>query len=814
MPPKRTSTSEAPAMTQAAIKKLVADSVSTALEAQAATMANADNTNRTLRKKASCSKKVFFRSNCTEDCKVKFATGTLIEEALSWWNSFDQPIGTMKKLTILPGEKGHYANQYRKTTNNNAQGRAYMLKDRNAHQDPNIVKEEIPVKLRDFPRSFPEDLPGLNPIRQVEFQIDLIPRTAPVARANYRLAPSEMQELSNQLQELSDRETGEHETYVLARIALQITIVAIRYIPWKRQLVRSRCLMLESNESIKPDRVRSLVMTIHPKLPSQILKVQTKALKEENIKAKNLRGMDKSFEIRPDGTCCIKNRSWLPLFVTLRDLIMHESHKSKYSIHPGSDKMYQDLKKLYWWPNMKAIIAEYVAIFDIAAPFEALYGRKCKLPVCWTEVRDVQLMGPEIIYETTKKIVQIRQRLQAARDRQRSYANILKRIGPMVYKLELPEELSNVHSTFHVSNLKKCLFDESLVIPMKELRLDDKLNFVEEPVIRADREVKQSKTKFVIEHHMARSGTDLKMAKLHRAAGFSLLADLWVIGFSLLADLWVIMLSLFPELAELGVSLLAELAHLETDLFSLLTELAELGLVVHLICRVSRLRDSSDDSNGPSISRVPIYGPSVQGLLDYYGYDNIEDYLSDFYFLSTNKEDTIVHTGQDPIHECHCPKSKAKYVPVLQKHNPNVKSPIAITGCLLGLPNVDTWDDILKKLGMRTPRRCADNSDETKGVSSKGPSITSIPKEGPSIARLSKEPIPKELLSWYGYNIVKDYLPVAKKPIPKSIFKRPIPIKGCMLGLANVETWDNIVNKFRMRTPGRCADKSKGKIKV
>ncbi|GKD59108.1 putative reverse transcriptase domain-containing protein [Tanacetum coccineum] len=70
--------------------------------------------------------------------------------------------------------------------------------------------------------------------------------------------------------------------------------------------------------------------------------------------------MDKSFEIRPDGTSCIKNQSWLPLFGCLRDLIMHESHKSKYSIHPGSDKMYHDLKKLYWWPNMKAIIAEYV----------------------------------------------------------------------------------------------------------------------------------------------------------------------------------------------------------------------------------------------------------------------------------------------------------------------------------------------------------------------------------------------------------------------------------------------------------------------
>ncbi|GJZ49391.1 hypothetical protein Tco_0603581 [Tanacetum coccineum] len=109
---------------------------------------------------------------------------------------------------------------------------------------------------------------------------------------------------------------------------------------------------------------------------------------------------------------------------------------------------------------------------------------------------------------------------------------------------------------------------------------------------------------------------------------------------------------------------------------------------------------------------------------------------------------------------------------------------------------------------------CLHFLDDNKGVSSKGPSITSIPKEGPSIARLSKEPIPKELLAWYGYDIVEDYLPVAKKPIPKVIFKSPIPIKGCVLGLANVETWDNIVKKFGMRTPGICSDKSKGKRKV
>ncbi|GKF95829.1 putative reverse transcriptase domain-containing protein [Tanacetum coccineum] len=118
-------------------------------------------------------------------------------------------------------------------------------------------------------------------------------------------------------------------------------------------------------------------MTLHPKLPSQILEAQTEAIKEENIKVENLRGIDKAFEVRPDGTLCIKNRSWLPLFGNLRDLIMHESHKSKYSIHPGSDKMYQDLKKLYWWPNMKAVIAEYVGKYLTCSRVKA----ECQKPI-------------------------------------------------------------------------------------------------------------------------------------------------------------------------------------------------------------------------------------------------------------------------------------------------------------------------------------------------------------------------------------------------------------------------------------------------
>ncbi|GJW72988.1 putative reverse transcriptase domain-containing protein [Tanacetum coccineum] len=405
--------------------------------------------------------------------------------------------------------------------------------------------EDIPV-VREFLEVFPEDLPGLPPVRQVEFQINLMPGAAPIARAPYRLAPSEMQELSNQLQELADRgfirpstspwgapvlfvkkkdgsfrmcidyrelnkltvknryplpriddlfdqlqgssvyskidlRSGYHqlrlrdedfpktafrtrsvqflghvidsqgihvdpaktkavknwaypttpteklceapilalpegnddfvvycdashqglgavlmqrekviayvsrqlkpheENYTTHDLELGAVVFALKI--WRHYLYDTKCTVftdhkslqdildqkelnmrqrrwlelladydceiryhpgkadvvadtLSRKERIKPLRVRALVMTLHLKLPSQILEAQTEAIKEENIEAENLRGMNKAFEVRPDGTRCIKNRSWLPLFGNLRDLIMHESHKLKYFIHP------------------------------------------------------------------------------------------------------------------------------------------------------------------------------------------------------------------------------------------------------------------------------------------------------------------------------------------------------------------------------------------------------------------------------------------------------------------------------------------------
>ncbi|GKB08268.1 putative reverse transcriptase domain-containing protein [Tanacetum coccineum] len=169
------------------------------------------------------------------------------------------------------------------------------------------------------------------------------------------------------------------------------------------------------------------------------------------------------------------------------------------------------------------------------APFDGLYGRKCRSQIMWAEVGKGHLIGPELVQKTTEKISQIKDRLKAARDRQKSYADkrrkplefsvddyvllkvspwkgmvrfgkkgklaprfvgpfeIIKKVGMVAYRLDLPEELNGVHDTFHVSNLKKCLADQTLQVPLDEIRVDDKLNFVEESVEIMEREFKKLK---------------------------------------------------------------------------------------------------------------------------------------------------------------------------------------------------------------------------------------------------------------------------------------------------------------------------------
>nr|GEV00030.1 hypothetical protein [Tanacetum cinerariifolium] len=292
----------------------------------------------------------------------------------------------------------------------------------------------------------------------------------------------------------------------------------------------------------------------------QILEAQTKAMKPENLKSKDVGGMlienskdlekpmKEKLEPRADETFCLNNKSWLSCYGDLSTLIMHESHKSKYFVYSGSDKIYQDMKLLCWWPNMKADIATCVSkcltclIFkaehqkpsgllaflkamgtrlDMSMAYHLKTDRQSErtiqtledmLRACmidfgngWERHLPLVEFSYNNSYHASIKAAPFEALYGVVRFGKRGKLNpryiepskVLAKVGTVAYRLEHPKQLSKVHSTFHVSNLKKCLSDEPLAISLDEVHIDDKLGFVEEPVEVMDREVKRLKQSYI-----------------------------------------------------------------------------------------------------------------------------------------------------------------------------------------------------------------------------------------------------------------------------------------------------------------------------
>ncbi|GKB21341.1 putative reverse transcriptase domain-containing protein [Tanacetum coccineum] len=289
----------------------------------------------------------------------------------------------------------------------------------------------------------------------------------------------------------------------------------IRYHPRKANVVADA---LSRKERLKPLRVRALVLTISLNLPVQILEAQVEARKEENYGTEDLCGMIKKLEPRADGTLCLNGRSWIPCRGNLRELIMHESHKSKYSVHPGSDKMYQDLKKLYWWPNMKAEIATYVSKCLTCAKVKAECQKPSGLlvqpviPVWKWENITMDFVtklpktstGQDTIWVIVDRLTKSAHFLpmketDSMEKLTRQYLKeVVSRHGVPVLIIsdrDIFGKCGKLNPPLIGPFLNSCLKVEyePLAIPLDEIQIDDKLNYIEEPVEIMDQEFKRIK---------------------------------------------------------------------------------------------------------------------------------------------------------------------------------------------------------------------------------------------------------------------------------------------------------------------------------
>ncbi|KAJ9541974.1 hypothetical protein OSB04_028480 [Centaurea solstitialis] len=223
------------------------------------------------------------------------------------------------------------------------------------------------------------------------------------------------------------------------------------------------------------------------------------------MEKETLHQLEKDFEVRSDGVLYFKDRVWMPKVDQLRSTIMDKPHQTKYSIHPGADKIYKGLKEHYWWPGMKKDIALYVSKCMTCAKVKAKHQnpsgllQQPEIPKWkWKQISmdfvtklPMTKMGHDSIWVSPWKGLLRFGKKGKLGPRFVGPFEILERIGPVSYKLNLPVELSVIHDTFHVSNLKKCLSKETVVLPLKEVQINEQLCITEDPIDILDREVKK-----------------------------------------------------------------------------------------------------------------------------------------------------------------------------------------------------------------------------------------------------------------------------------------------------------------------------------